>query len=158
MSDARQRAEDTRQEAQWALDSFDAEKGRRDFHATELAHHLRALLAETAPAPPQAREVEEAAEEALVAWRTAWLAGCAETPAGIATAAIGLKTALESLLAETGATPDVAEEVSAVRHRIDNGRRCRDCGEALGITAYADDLLDKFAQAPAPPAVSDEEK
>lgn len=51
------------------------------------------------PAPPQAREVEEAAEEALVAWRTAWLAGCAETPAGIATAAIGLKTALEALLA-----------------------------------------------------------
>ena len=64
--------------------------------------------------------------------------------------------ALRALLAETGATPDVAEEVSAVRHRIDNGRRCRDCGEAIGITAYADDLLDKFAQAPAPPAASDE--
>ena len=44
-----------RRDAQWALDSFEAETGKRDFHALELAHHLRLLLAaspEPAPALP----------------------------------------------------------------------------------------------------------
>jgi len=40
-----------RREAKWALDSFDAETGKPDFHAAELAHHLRLLLAATEPAP-----------------------------------------------------------------------------------------------------------
>ena len=60
MSDARKRAEE-------ALAAFDkAFPLARVEAAYDCAHALRALLAETAPAPPQAREVEEAAEFARI--------------------------------------------------------------------------------------------
>lgn len=46
-----------------------------------------------------APDARRRAEEALAEWKRAWILGCAATPAGVATAAIALKSGLEALLA-----------------------------------------------------------
>ena len=57
-------------------------------------------------ADPDARR---RAEEALAEWKRAWILGCADTPAGVATAAIALKSGLEALLDAAPEAPQSAE-------------------------------------------------
>ena len=58
------------------------------------------------------------AEEALAEWKRAWILGCADTPAGVATAAIALKSGLEALLAAgPEAPPPPSDEVREAAER-----------------------------------------
>ena len=120
------------------LDQFDAYGFPNVATVLDRLEALRASrsidLDETAPAPPQAREVEEAAMALRAKMRAVYNDARYMNVWATAQEHLGPYTG-PNWIAETGATPDVAEEVSAVRHRIDNGRRCRDCGEAIGITA-----------------------